>query len=206
MSLSAGAAIALAGLVSNSVGNGFDYVHGDIASKINRDFQAEQAQINRDWQTNANQIAMDFSAKEAAAQRAWQQEMSSTAIRRQMDDLRAAGLNPILAASQLGGAATPSGATASGIASSPIGAPGGSTARPSVGRDTFSSVAKFVGEYLSNAHQISMAADRYAHERDMQERAQRHDFAKQAMKDGDTLARVRAYSIGSKQIERLFRD
>lgn len=52
-----------------------------------------------------------WAGDEAQAQREWQQGMSSTAHQREVADLRAAGLNPILSASR-GGAVTPGGATA----------------------------------------------------------------------------------------------
>lgn len=53
-----------------------------------------------------------FNASEAEKNRQWQEYMSNTSHRREMADLEAAGLNPILAARQ--GASTPSGSSASG--------------------------------------------------------------------------------------------
>ena len=75
------------------------------------------------------QTAMSYNSAEAAANRAWQEKMSSTAYQRAVEDMRKAGINPILAYTQ-GGASTPSGAQGT-IGSSALGA----TALPGIKQD-----------------------------------------------------------------------
>lgn len=79
---------------------------------------AYEAQNLRNWQSAQNRIAMEFNAAEAAKNRDWQEYMSNTAHQREVADLMAAGLNPVLSAGGGNGAAVTSGATASGVTSS----------------------------------------------------------------------------------------
>ena len=55
-----------------------------------------------------NNVAMNYNSAEAQANRDWQEHMSSTAYQRAVEDMKKAGLNPILAFAN-GGASTPGG-------------------------------------------------------------------------------------------------
>lgn len=87
-------------------------------SAANNAWSEAQAQKQMDFQTQSNRVAMDFNAAEAAKNRDWQKMLSDTAHQREVRDMVAAGLNPVLSVSGGHGAAVTSGATASGVSSS----------------------------------------------------------------------------------------
>ncbi len=103
---------------------------------------AKQAEALRAWQEQQFQIARKYNSEEAQKNRDWQERMSSTAHQREVRDLIAAGLNPVLSVTGGSGAAVTSGATAS--SSAPSGAMG------SVDNSATGAVAGLFGSLLNS--------------------------------------------------------
>lgn len=83
------------------------------ATEFNREMMQQQMAYNAAEAEKARQ----FSAEQAAIARNWQHQETSTAYQRAVEDMKKAGINPILAASR-GGAESGAGAMAGGFSAS----------------------------------------------------------------------------------------
>lgn len=107
----------IAGLSQSNGGDYSDYLRQALNIAANNTAQSQSfAREQMDYQRQSDQTAMAWSAQEANKNRLWQESLSNTAHQREVHDLLAAGLNPILAANN--GAYTGSGATGQGFSSS----------------------------------------------------------------------------------------
>lgn len=118
-------------------------------AQANNAWSAGQAQIQREWQEQQNAKAMAFNQNEAAKNRNWQEMLSNTAHQREVRDLMAAGLNPVLSAMNGNGASVGSGATAQGVTSQ--------GAKGDTDTSANGAIANLLGSILSAQTQIEAA-------------------------------------------------
>lgn len=133
---------------ATGIADAFKQIAGTQQS--NNAFNAEQAAINRQWQEQQAKVVRDYNALEAGKNRDWQKMMSDTAHQREVRDLQAAGLNPVLSATGGQGAAVTSGATASGVM--------GSGSSASADTSASGAIATLVGSYLDTVTSLANTA------------------------------------------------
>lgn len=135
--------------------NAANWEHDQAMANYNWNHQLEQNQFN--W--NAMEWSAKNNADQADVSRQWQEHMSNTAYQRAMADMRAAGLNPILAYQQ-GGASTPTGAMGSASPAS-AGTPSGSVTGSQAPSNKFQAVntQEELGRAIGRA--ASTAVDTY---------------------------------------------
>lgn len=104
----------------NDLVSGINSTFDRITNTVEANNAAAAAAADRynKWSASQAEITREYNSIEAAKNRNWQEMMSNTAHQREVKDLLAAGLNPILSATGGSGASVGSGATAAASSAS----------------------------------------------------------------------------------------
>lgn len=142
-----------------------------------RNWEAEQAILAREFQSGQNELTRQFNSAEAQKSRDWQERMSNSAYQRSISDMEKAGVNPALLATGVSAASTPSGFSAQSMGSTSSGIPSGSSAHSSAisSVNYFSEIGKLV---LNSALKTSI------HDKDFQ-----NELVKEERKHYQKMAR-----------------
>lgn len=155
---------------------------GGIASA---GINAWQQEKNRQFNAVEAEKARSFNAREAQLQRNFEERLSSTAIQRRYNDLKAAGINPILAVAD--GSNVPGGAAATGQAASYGGGNIANIYTPfqsnSVKKDNSLTRASLLAEIANSARVANIADERIGNKKTLQDKALRQYTVKLAAEE-----------------------
>lgn len=185
------------------------------AASLQKSLQKMYVNGIKDVQKIANEATykeMQFNSAEAQKTRDWEERMSNTSHQREVADLKAAGLNPVLSAN--GGAQSYTGASASATAKDSSSSAGsmlssimsslGSFSASQYSADRSAAATRYAANKNLQAAQASAAATRYAADRSAEAAKYtakiHYDEVKYATDNGKT---GNAWGVGSAILNRL---